>query len=122
MFADPQSVTINAVGQTLVKVGTGASSGTYQKDDGNVRLLISHQSSGGGKRARRAIRLEHRKIAPDPLVGSVNINYNMSVTLVADVPSIGYTVAEAKQIVDALTGYLTATSGAKVTQLLGGES
>jgi hypothetical protein len=46
----------------------------------------------------------------------------MTAYVVVDVPDIGYTVAEAKQIVDALTGYLTASSGARVTQLLGGES
>jgi hypothetical protein len=31
-------------------------------------------------------------------------------------------VAEQKQIVDGLTAYLTASSGARVTQLLGGEN
>jgi hypothetical protein len=46
----------------------------------------------------------------------------MSAYLVVDVPSTGYSVAEQKQIVDALTAYLTASSGAKVTQLLGGEN
>jgi hypothetical protein len=34
----------------------------------------------------------------------------------------GYTVAEAKYIVDALTLWATASTGAKVTQLLGGEN
>lgn len=118
-FADPQSVTINAVAQTLPRVSSGPTSGTFQKDDGNVKLLVSHAS---GKRNRRTIRLDHRKIAADPLLGSVNIEYSMSAYLVVDVPKIGYTVAEAKQIVDALTAYLTASSGAKVTQLLGGEN
>jgi hypothetical protein len=46
----------------------------------------------------------------------------MSVFLNIDMPVTGFTVAEAKQIVDALTGYLTASSGARVTQLLGGEN
>jgi len=46
----------------------------------------------------------------------------MSAYLVVDVPVTGYTVAEAKQIVDGLTAYLTASSRAKVTQLLGGEN
>lgn len=46
----------------------------------------------------------------------------MSAYLVVDTPITGFTVAEAKQIVDALTGYLTASSGAKVTNILGGES
>jgi hypothetical protein len=46
----------------------------------------------------------------------------MSAYLVIDVPKVGYTIAEQKQIVDALTAYLTASTGAKVTQLLGGEN
>jgi hypothetical protein len=46
----------------------------------------------------------------------------MSVSLAVDVPLTGFTIAEQKQIVDALTAYLTASSGSKVTQLLGGEN
>jgi hypothetical protein len=46
----------------------------------------------------------------------------MAAYLVVDVPIIGYTVTEQKQVVDGLTGYLTASSGARVTQLLGGEN
>lgn len=118
-FADPQSVTINAVANSLPRVSSGVNTGAFQKDDGNVKLEVSHQY---GKRNRRAIKLTHRKIAADPLVGSVNIQYSMSTTLVVDTPVTGYTVAEAKQIVDALVAYLTASTGARVTQLLGGEN
>jgi len=118
-FADPQSVTINAVAQTLPRISSGMTSGVFQKDDGNVKLTVSHAV---GRRARRTVRLDHRKIAADPLLGSVNIQYSGSVYIVTDFPLVGYTVAEAKQIVDALTGYLTASSGARVTQLQGGEN
>jgi hypothetical protein len=45
----------------------------------------------------------------------------MSAYLVIDVPPVGYTVAEAQAVVDGFLAYLTASSGAKVTQLLGGE-
>lgn len=119
MLADPQSVTINAVANSLPAVGRGVNSSTYQKDDGLVSLAISHTYS---KRTRRTVRLNHSKIAADPLVSSQNIKYSMSCYLVIDTPITGYTVAEAKQIVDALTAYLTASSGAKVTSVLGGES
>lgn len=118
-FADPQSVTIAAVANSLPRVSSGVNSGIFQKDDGNVKLTVSHAY---GKRNRRTIRLDHRKIAADPLLGSVNINYSMSAYLVVDAPQTGYTVAQVKEIVDALTLYLTASSGAKVTQLLGGEN
>lgn len=118
-FADPQSVTINAVAQTLPRTGSGTTSGTFQKDDATVKLSVSHSN---GNRTRRVIRLDHQKYATDPLISAQNVLRNMAVYLVVDVPVQGYTVTEQKQIVDALTAYLTASSGAKVTQLLGGES
>jgi hypothetical protein len=118
-FADPQSVTINAVANTLPRISSGTNAGVFQKDDGNVKLSVSHAY---GKRTRRTIRLDHRKIAPDPLISAQNIEFSMSCYLVVDTPVTGYTIAEQKQIVDALTAYLTASSGAKVTQLLGGEN
>jgi hypothetical protein len=118
-FADPQSVTINAVAQTLPRVSSGIDSGSFQKDDASVKLTVS---STYGRRNRRTIRLDHRKIAADPLMPSTNTLYTMSCYIVIDVPPVGYTVAEQKQIVDGLTGYATASSGARVTQILGGEN
>lgn len=118
-FADPQSVTINAVAQTLPRISSGVNSGTFRKDDGNVGLLVSHQY---GKRTRHQIRLDHRKIAADPLVAAQNLLYSMSAYVVIDVPIVGYSVAEQKQVVDGLTAYLTASTGANVTKLLGGEN
>jgi hypothetical protein len=117
-FADPQSVTINAIAQTLPRISSGVNTGAFQKDDTTVKLSVNHQY---GSRIRRQIRLDHKKIAADVFT-SDNVAYSMSAYLVVDVPTVGYTVAEAKQIVDALTAYLTASSGAKVTQLLGGEN
>lgn len=117
-FADPQSVTINAVANSLPRISSGPNTGAFQKDDTTVKLSVSHQY---GTRTRRQLRLDHAKIAPDVFT-SDNTKYSMSAYLVVDVPSTGYSVAEQKQIVDALTAYLTASSGAKVTQLLGGEN
>jgi hypothetical protein len=118
-YADPQSVTINAVAQSLPRISSGQSSGVFQKDDATVKLSVSHQV---GKRARRAIRLDFNKIAPDVFNTASNLRQAMSVSLAVDVPLTGFTIAEQKQIVDALTAYLTASSGSKVTQLLGGEN
>jgi len=118
-FSDPQVVTIATVANTLPRTGSGVSSGSFSKDDGNVKLSVSHAY---GKRTRRTIRLDHSKIAPDPLIAAQNIKFSMSAYLVVDVPVTGYTVAEQKQIVDALAAYLTASSGSATTKLLGGES
>lgn len=118
-FADPQSVTINAVANTLPRVGSGTNAGSFSKDDGTIKLSVSHQY---GKRTRRQIRIDHQKYATDPLVSAQNVLRSMSVYLVVDVPVQGYSITEQKQIVDALTLYLTASSGARATQLLGGEN
>jgi hypothetical protein len=119
-FTDPQAVTINAVSQTLPRISSGVNSGVFQKDDASVKLSVSHTYAKG--RARRLIRLDHAKVAADPLMAGINVRATGAVYLVTDFPQTGYTVAEAKQIVDALTAYLTATSGARATQLLGGEN
>lgn len=119
MLADPQSVTINSVAKSLPAVSRGQFQSVYQKDDGTVKLSVSHAY---GKRTRRTVRIDFSKIAADPLISAQNIKYSMSTYLVIDQPITGFSVTEAKQIVDALTEYLTASSGAKVTSVLGGES
>lgn len=118
-FADPQTITINAVAQTLPRTSSGVSSGVFTKDDGTSKLGVSHSY---GKRTRHSLRIDFQKVAPNPLISAQNILYSMSTYLVVDVPITGFSIAEQKQIVDALTAYLTASSGSKVTQLLGGEN
>lgn len=117
-FADPQSVTINAVAQTLARTGSGINSGAFSKDDGTVKLAVSHAYN---KRTRRVLRLDHKKIAADPFSGE-NTEFSMGCYLVVDQPIVGYTNAELKQVIDGFVAYLTASSGARVTQLLGGEN
>jgi len=119
MFTDPQSVTIKAVANSLPRVSVNGSASVYQKDDGNVKLTVS---SAYGKRTRRTARIDFRKTAADPLFPAQNTPYSMSTYIVADVPTTGFTIVEQKQIIDALTAWLTASTGANVTKLLGGES
>lgn len=118
-YADPQSVTINAVPVSLPRTGSGRGSGDFASADGTVTLSVSHTY---GKRTRRLIRLSQSKVSVDALIPSQNVRSSMSVYMVVDVPVNGFTVTEAKYLVDAFTAYLSASSGAKVTQLLGGEA
>lgn len=118
-FADPQTVTVNAVAQTLPRTSAGSSSGAFTKDDGSYQLQIQHSRN---KRTRRVVRLDAKKIIADPMFTAQNLEVSMSAYLVVDLPNAGYSNAEAKQVVDGLTAYLTASSGARVSQLLGGES
>jgi hypothetical protein len=114
-FSDPQTI----LTQSLARTSSGDGTGSFTKDDGTRKLDIAHQY---GRRTRRVIKFTDTKTAADPLNPTTNKPYSMSVSLVVDVPAFGYTVAEEKVIVDGLVAYLTASSGARVTQLLGGEN
>lgn len=116
LFAEPQTVTINAVAQTLPRIQSSPS-GVFRKDDGSVKLSVSHNL---GKRNRSTVRLDFTKIAADPLTAE-NTEFSMSTYVVVDTPIRGFTVVEQKQIVDALTAWLTASTGANVTKLMGHE-
>jgi hypothetical protein len=118
-YADPQSVTINAIPISLPRIGSGPGSGTFQSADGLVGLSVNHVL---GRRNRRTLRLTSSKISADPFIPNQNVKVSMSTYIVVDTPVNGYTTAEAKQVVDGLVAYLTASSGARVTQLLGGEN
>lgn len=119
MFADPQSVTINAVPISLPRTGMGLNSGSFSSSDGNTQMVISHTIA---KRNRHLLRVNVQKTTTDPLLPSTNTVVSMSAYVVVDVPKNGYSATEQKQVVDALVAYLAASSGANVTKLLGGES
>lgn len=116
MFADPQSVTVNAVAQSLPAVSRETFKSTYRKDDTTYELVIAHDEK---TRNRRTVRLNNRKIAADPLVTSQNAEYTMSAYLVIDHPNDGYTNTELKDIVLGLVGWLTS---ANILKVVGGES
>lgn len=117
-FSDPQSLTINSVATSLPRTSFGADKGVFSTADGTVSLAVSHIR---GKRIRHTVRVDASKVAADPFVPNVNQKVGMSAYVVIDTPINGYTAAEAKQIVDALTAFLTASTGANVTRVLGGE-
>lgn len=119
MFTDPQSVTISGTLHTLQKVSQDGMSSLYQKDDGSVKLSVTHRI---GKRIQRVASIVHSKFAADPLFPAQNVPYSLTCKLVVDVPPVGYTVAEAKAVVDGFLASLQASSGASITKLLGGES
>lgn len=118
-FADPQSVTISAIAHSLPRVSIDGSGSSYSKDDSTIQMSVAHSY---GKRNRRTAKLVHSKNAPDPLFPSQNVPYSMSFYIVADVPKVGYTIAEQKAVIDAFLVNLQATSGVNITKLLGGEN
>jgi len=118
-FADPQIVTINGVAKTLHRVTTGNYSAVYGTEDGDVQLSASHQFNG--KRTRRVIRIDDKKIASDPLL-SVNAEFSVGAYIVVDQPKVGFTAAEIKKIVTGLLDLVTDDDGALLAQFLGSES
>lgn len=117
-YADPQSVTVNAVANSLARTSFGTNSGSFTKDDGTVRLEVAHQY---GKRTRRTARVTTNKISPDPLITSQNVRLSASVYVVVDAPLAGFSSTELKDLIGSLTTWLTASSSANALKLVGGE-
>jgi ketopantoate hydroxymethyltransferase len=118
-YSDPQTVTIGATPNTLARVSSGVNTGSFSKDDGTSVLTVSHSY---GKRIRRTARVTSTKISADPLLTNVNVRLSASVYIVIDVPNQGYTIAEQKDLVLALTSWLTASTAANTVKLIGGEN
>lgn len=118
-FADPQSVTYNAVAIPLPRVSTGKSESQYTSADGLVSLSAS---SAYGRRTRRVLRLDHSKISADPFIPANNVKVSASCYVVLDHPIVGYTNTELGYLYSALKGQMTASSDLLITKLIGGES
>lgn len=118
-FVDPQAITISGNALSLARVSSGVNGSKYQTSDSAVGMLVS---SSYGKRNRRTARIEHSKYAPDPLFPANNVPYSMTFYVVADVPLVGYTIAEQKAVIDGFLANLQASSGANITKFLGGEN
>jgi hypothetical protein len=115
MFADPQSLTINAVATSFPLIKRQGQESNYRSGDASYTLKISHQENG---RNRRVVRLDHKKQAANPTTG-INQEVSSSVYVVVDAPSFGYTDTEITYMVDALKAWLTTVN---VGRLLDGES
>lgn len=119
-YADPQVITVNAVAQSLARTASGIGTGKFQTNDGNFTLEIAHSAT---KRGRHTIVFRQRKVAADPLISAQNAEFLMSARVTFDVPlNQGFTVAEQKLLWDGFAAWFAASSGSKVTQLLGGEN
>lgn len=118
-YADPQTVTVNSVAIALPRTGFQPNAGVFTSADGLSKLTVS--DTYGAKRTRRSMRWDFAKIAADPLTTALNARYSGSVYIVIDQPLVGYTAAELKLQIDGFLAWATASTGAKITQKLGGE-
>lgn len=117
MFTDPQTVTVNAVAQTLAAISREPLKSTYREDIGEYELVISHQEQP--KRNRRVVRLNRKTVSADPFIPAQNVENKHSIYLVIDTPLAGFSNTQLKDDVLGLTGWLTS---ANVLKVLGGES
>jgi hypothetical protein len=113
-------VTVNAVAQTLAAISREPMKSLYREDVGEYELVISHQETD--KRNRRVVRLNRKAISADPFIPAQNVENSVSYYLVIDAPIAGFTATQMKDDVVGLCTWLTATSAAATTKVLGGES
>lgn len=117
MFADPQSITINTVEKSLVKVKPEANQSMYQTADEAFKMRLSHQDAKNARR-RHMARIDERKVAADPITAE-NDYVNCGVYIVIDEPEYGFSDSEIAYLVSGLTDWLA--SGTNVAKLLAGE-
>lgn len=106
---------------TSPRVSTGDFKSIYETSDGLNVLTIS-TSESNSNRKRHLVRIDVSKLATNPFEETKKQTVSMSVYLVVDRPIAGYTVAEAKKLVEGLVGLLSATSYSLTEKVLGGES
>lgn len=118
LFSDPQSVTVNAVAQSMPRTGSSLTSGKFAKADGSYSLTTSQST---GRRNQHKVRLDSNKIIVDPFASERNLPVSMSIFLTVDVPPVGFSNVEQEQLVTALADWLKASTNANTIKLIGGE-
>lgn len=118
-LSDPQTITIGGVTSSLPRVSTQGNKSLYTSADGLITLSLAH---AGSNRIRRVVRVDHAKITADPFIPAQNRRVSMSNYIVFDVPSVGYTLAEAQAVWTGFKTQVTASSDALIVALLGGQS
>ena len=106
---------------TAPRVSTGDFKSIYETSDGLNKLTLS-TSESNSNRKRHLVRIDVEKLATNIYEESKKQAVSMSVYLVVDRPVNGYSVAEAKKLVEGLVGLLSASTYALTEKVLGGES
>ncbi|DAD51874.1 TPA_asm: coat protein [ssRNA phage Esthiorhiza.2_29] len=119
-FADPQTVTIDAVAHPMPRTGISTTEGVFTQDDSTYSLKIN-QPKGNSKRLRRAIRLDFNDITANPFLPAENRKVSGSIILSIDLPDSGFTNADVVKKVQGFLTYLAASSAKPVADVLGGQ-
>ncbi len=123
-FADPQSVTYNGTALSLPRISSSPNGGAFYtvgSGGSDYRLEISNQY---GKRTRRMARLNVGLVNANPFSTGMSSYESTSVYLVVDTPATNGIVDPAVAVlsVNALTGWLTASTNANALKLVQGQN
>lgn len=121
MYADPITVTVDAVPVTLPRVFNSVPGGpsVFESPDEGFRVEISHQTIKG-RRERHLLKITQKVLTADPFVSANNIEVVASAYVVVDNPKVGLDDDTLLKLLDGLTLFLsTSTNGSK---LIGGEA
>jgi hypothetical protein len=116
MFADPQSVTVNAVAESLPRIDSSGRKSVYRSSDSEFTLTVSHDEKN---RCRRTVRLTQEIVAADPFLTDVNRTYVQHAYVVLDHPKVGFTATQIDNLAQGLVDYL---SDANIDKVIAGES
>lgn len=106
-FADPQSITINAVPISMPLISSNDNRSVYQNADGTLKFQISHQTSG--TRRRHMVRIDKTVVAADPLTAE-NASQGLAVYIVIDEPSFGFADTDIDDVVQGLIAWATSAN------------
>jgi len=109
-FADPQSITVNAVAKSMPRISDKGTESIYQKADQTFTLNIRHNAFTAQKKDRfkHFVSFTQRAIVPDPLT-SVNDYETATVSLMIDRPVAGFDATAIDQMVQGFKTWLTTT-------------
>lgn len=121
-LSDPQKFKeVAGTEVTAPRVSTGNFNSIYETSDGLNGLTVSTQESGSNRK-RHLVRIDVSKLTTNIYEEAKKQAVSMSVYLVVDRPIAGYTVAEAKKLVEGLVGLLSASTYSLTEKVLGSES
>jgi len=121
-LTDPQKFKEVAGTEVIApRVDTGGFKSIYETSDGLNVLTIS-TSESNSSRKRHLVRIDVSKLTTNPYEESKKQTVSMSAYVVIDRPVAGFTVSEAKKLVEGLVGLLSATSYSLTEKVLGSES
>jgi len=106
---------------TAPRVSSGDFKSIYETSDGLTKLTVSTQETSSNRK-RHQVRIDVSKLATNPYEETKKQEISMSVYVIVDRPVAGFTVAEAKKLVEGLVGLLSASTYSLTEKVIGGES